>query len=189
MSFLGESSKTPKWGEIEKETEKDETDVEIINSTTQGEDFSGSEEEEDPWEEVDTASSDSGDDSDDDDLIELSKKIRGMPEISFGENTTFEGESCLCKKISDKHTALRIIEVMAGTTPTFDTINCFIDNIIRAYNIIFTEDSNPLTSKKVAFCDIFYRLRHEVMFKCLCLTLNIPVGHSDMPFKMFGIES
>lgn len=115
--------------------------------------------------------------------------------IKFGDLSPLDGEECSCKNLSNKNEALSLLSMMVDITPTFDNINCIIDNIIRCYNMIFLDGTEKKRgtwacgSKKIAFADLFYRFRHELLFKLLCLTFNLPVSHSDIRFREFGIPS
>nr|CAH2618883.1 RNA-dependent RNA polymerase [Aulacomnium heterostichum bunyavirus 2]CAI5383913.1 RNA-dependent RNA polymerase [Aulacomnium heterostichum bunyavirus 2] len=179
MSFLGESSGTKH--EDDDQQQLGEI-VELEYSEGEGDEDGSCEESE--WEEVSTEPEFEFDDEDEILANELEKK-----KFIFGDVSELDSETCICKAICDKNSALKIMSDMLNLTPNFENCNCIIDNIIRSHNMVFHDKGKPMSSYKVAFTDMFYRLRHELLFRTMCLALNIPTGHSDMPFSDLGIES
>lgn len=123
---------------------------------------------------------------DEEDLIEIYDNI---PKFQFGEVHVDEGLTCICKSFTDIYSSIASMESLLNITPNFDNHFCIIDNIIRSFNYIFSNINKKLHYSKVAFADLFYRIRHETLFKVFCMAVNLPAEHSDVPFSNFGIES
>lgn len=166
----------------------EESGTQDVENSGQDSDSTGSD-----WEDQD---SDYEADFSDDPDIESIDPSSVQQLISFGEISPLDGQPCVCKNVCDKINALSLMEVMVDISPNFDNLDCIIDNTIRCYNSIFPtsrkENINKLgkvNSYKIAFSDLFYRMRHEILFKILCMTLNLPVMHSDEKFSKYGIDS
>jgi hypothetical protein len=100
-----------------------------------------------------------------------------------------ESLACCCYKISDSDEALMLIREMTEDSDIKSNLSCKLDNLIRVINF-YIENHNVLDDyRRLALSDLFYRLRHELLFKALCLFLNLPEVKSDAPFSSCGIDS
>lgn len=95
---------------------------------------------------------------------------------------------CVCFRCENSEDHLRLLKDLSTWEPNQNHINCFFDNIIRAYNHILV-NNNGITPETLAFTDLFYRLRHECLSKLVMLALNFPITETDMKFSDFGINS
>jgi hypothetical protein len=96
---------------------------------------------------------------------------------------------CLCFNISSPKEAVKCLNYLLGQTPSTETMYCILDNIISCYNIIFENHEDPYSEYRIAFADNFYRIRHEMLYKTMCLMINISPDKSDTKFSEFGIDS
>jgi hypothetical protein len=60
---------------------------------------------------------------------------------------------------------------------------------VRAVNYFIANVKDVEDPMRIGFCDLFYRLRHEILFKVLLAALNFPLQKSDMAFTEFGLDS
>lgn len=96
---------------------------------------------------------------------------------------------CDCLSPVDEHSALNLLNFLLNSSLNPENISCLFNTIFSCCNVI---DLNNLTYQnpiRLAFTDIFYRIRHEILFKSVMLYLGLNQTVSDMKFSEFGISS
>lgn len=109
-------------------------------------------------------------------------------EIIFGSSSSAEVK-CLCVTPSNPETAIICMQHVLESELIPEFVSCQLNNVTRCCNTIITEQLKYYNPVRLAFTDLFYRLRHELLFKALCLVLKIKQSMSDKPFNQFGIDS
>lgn len=96
---------------------------------------------------------------------------------------------CTCVEPSNDRSCLGLMLELSNEAVIVENINCMLNSLISCCNYAldnFKELSNPF---RLAFADNFYKMRHEVLFKLVMKSLNLPNYQSDIKFSEFGIES
>jgi hypothetical protein len=96
---------------------------------------------------------------------------------------------CTCVTPTDEKSCIGIIDEISKEAVIVENINCKLNSIINCFNFAFKNMSELSNPYRLALTDSFYRMRHEVLFKILMMTLNLPSHESDTPFSNFGIDS
>jgi hypothetical protein len=109
--------------------------------------------------------------------------------FTIRELATAESLACCCYEIDDSDLALMVIKDMIEDCNIQCNLSCKLDNIIRVINFFIDNHTTLDDYRRLALADLFYRLRHELLFKALCLYLNLPEVKSDTPFSHCGISS
>jgi hypothetical protein len=105
-------------------------------------------------------------------------------------NVTAAGTlACCCYNINDSDQALQLMLEMMEDNSIQTNLSCKLDNLVRVINFYIENHCSIDDYRRLALADLFYRLRHEMLFKSLCLFLNSPEMKSDVPFSSFGINS
>jgi hypothetical protein len=104
----------------------------------------------------------------------------------FDKDTSLE---CECYKFDDVKNCLIYMKHCINDNFNPNNLYCYLDNFVRCYNLVSENCSEIDSHERLAFCDFFYRYRHELLFKMFCLSLNLPAVASDVPFSQFGINS
>jgi hypothetical protein len=126
-----------------------------------------------------------------DEIVEEDDGDNSDPDGDFEPNP-FDKESstgCECYKFSDVENCLFYMKHKMSDSFNPNNLFCHLDNIARCYNMISASCIEIDSYQRLAFCDFFYRYRHELLFKMFCLSLNLPSVTSDVPFSQFGINS
>jgi hypothetical protein len=97
--------------------------------------------------------------------------------------------SCMCYKFEDINECLNYLGDPFCSSFNPENIFCHLDNYVRCFNLVSNTVKVIRSPERLALCDLFYRFRHEILFKLLCLTLNLPTNKSDTPFSNFGLHS
>jgi len=94
--------------------------------------------------------------------------------------------NCKCFNFGEELASLGYLEFLLNQSIESQLVECVSNNINQCVNLFLM--SNNLTNQ-IAFCDLFYRLRHEILFKAFLYVFAIDQDHSDVPFSNFGIDS
>nr|CAH2618719.1 RNA-dependent RNA polymerase [Aulacomnium heterostichum bunyavirus 4]CAI5383890.1 RNA-dependent RNA polymerase [Aulacomnium heterostichum bunyavirus 4] len=100
-----------------------------------------------------------------------------------------EKPTCCCKTFSDVESALGYMSDMAENFVSDELYLCKLNSAVNSINYFINNRTNLNDPYRLGLCDFYYRMRHEVLFKLLCKSLNLPEAKSDIPFQEFGIDS
>jgi hypothetical protein len=101
-----------------------------------------------------------------------------------------EDQTCKCYEFIDGSEAIKYLEDLPSKIDYFkQTYKCEINNILKVFEFFCNNNKELDDAKRLACVDIFYRTRHELLFKVLCLAYNLPYEKSDIKFSEFGIDS
>lgn len=96
---------------------------------------------------------------------------------------------CYCLKPENIETAILIMQEEGNKVINTEFISCKMNNITRCVNLLLDSNLKYHDPKRLAFTDIFYRTRHELLHRGVQFVLNLPNNSSDIPFSDFGIDS
>lgn len=96
---------------------------------------------------------------------------------------------CECLKPVSDLSALSLVSHLSSKGVDSENISCLFNTLCFCCNVANLNNLGYQDPKRLAFTDIFYRLRHELLFKSTMLYLGLNQRESDMKFSDFGIES
>jgi hypothetical protein len=106
------------------------------------------------------------------------------------EEAKAESQSCKCYSFILANEAINYLEKLPCEINYFDqTYRCEINNILRVFEYFCSNNKELDDPERLAVVDVFYRTRHELLFKILCLSYNLPYEKSDVTFRTFGVDS
>jgi hypothetical protein len=168
--------------ELEESSEKEEEEEEDVAEEDEAEDDDEEEDDEIGIKEVFSSGEDNSDESLDIqfgtlDIKEYQTRVESQPVV------------CNCYSFPDSDSALNYMRICYIDYNPYVNNLCMLDNLSRALNIIQNEHKNVKDPYRLCCADLFYRLRHEILFKATMFTLNLPTDKSDIPFTTLGLDS
>lgn len=110
-----------------------------------------------------------------------------FPEVAVLESEQIQ--NCSCMAVESRQDMFKTMQYINETDFNISNVNCLMDNLIRIYNYAILNMTDSQQPERLWLTDSFYRTRHELLFKSLCKSFNLPVEKSDTPFSDFGIDS
>lgn len=124
------------------------------------------------------------------DLEETIEDFENVPLLEEDVNLDTRAlRECCCKTVESESELDYMLLFLLDVTPYSSNVHCILDNLCRCFNYTIKTDSSSDSIIRLKLTDYFYRIRHELLFKALCFSYNLPINKSDMPFTELGLNS